>query len=178
MAVQIRKLSSGDWSAFREIRLRSLREAPEVYGTTLDQEVDQPDAFWRDRLADPLNAVFAGFEGQEAVALAGLRDGAGGNVRHRGFLWGVFVAGPARGQGVGERLMNAVLAHVDARPEIDFCELNVRSDNAFAIGLYERLGFRAVGTIPRALKHNGRYGDERMMVRDRPPQAIGLDSTA
>lgn len=168
MTVEIRRLKETEWEAFRAIRIEALRTAPEVFGTTLEQEADQAERFWRDRLADPLNAVFCGLEATTPVALAGLRDGAGGNVRHRGFVWGVFVAARWRGHGVGARLMRALLDHTDARTEIDFTEHNVRSDNATAIRLYERLGFRTVGTIPRALKHAGRYGDERVMVRDRP----------
>lgn len=171
MDVQIRRLQVADWSAFRAIRVQALSDAPEVYGTTLDQEVDQPETFWRDRLADPLNEVFAGFQAETAVALAGLRDGAGGNVRHRGFIWGVFVAPSARRQGTAGRLMRALLDHADTREEIDFCELNVRADNQAAVRLYETLGFRTTGMIPRALKHGGRYGDELMMVRDRPRTA-------
>jgi ribosomal protein S18 acetylase RimI-like enzyme len=168
MAADIRRLQPDDWSALRAIRLQALREVPEVYGTTLDQEIDRPDEFWRDRLTDPANPIFCGFQAGTAVALAGLRDGAGGNVRHRGFIWGVFVAGPWRGRGLGEAVMRALLDHADARAELDFTELNVRADNTSAARLYARLGFRAVGTIPRALKHAGRYGDELMMVRDRP----------
>lgn len=168
MAVEIRRLTPEDWAAFRTIRLRSLHDAPEVYGTTLDQEADKPEAFWRESLADPANAIFCGFLDGEVVALAGLRDGAGGNVRHRGFVWGVFVAERCRGAGVGTALMRGLLDNADARPEIDFTELNVRADNASAARLYERLGYRSIGTIPRALKHAGRYGDELMMIRDRP----------
>ncbi|WPZ33944.1 N-acetyltransferase [Thalassobaculum sp. OXR-137] len=170
MGVVIRRLTETDWSAFRTIRLRALETAPEVFGTTLDQEAGQPETFWRSRLADPLNAMVCGFDGDVPVAFAAQREGAGGNVRHRATIWGVFVAETHRCQGLGRQLMTALLALADARPGIEITELNVRADNLSAITLYERLGFRAIGTIPRALKHAGRYGDEVMMIREKPGQ--------
>lgn len=170
MSVDIRRLTGEDWAAFRTIRLQALETTPEVYGTTLDQEADQPEDFWRNRLADPLNAMVGGFDRERPVAFASLREGAGGNVRHRATIWGVFVAETHRRQGLGRQVMNALLALADARPGIEITELNVRADNRSAVALYERLGFHAIGTIPRALKHAGRYGDEVMMLRPKPDQ--------
>jgi ribosomal protein S18 acetylase RimI-like enzyme len=170
VTVDIRQMSERDWDAFRRVRLQALRLAPEVYGTTLDQEADQPESFWRGRLADPLNAMVCGLDGNQPVAFAGMRDGAGGNVRHRATIWGVFVADGYRGEGLGRRLMAGLLDIADARPELEITELTVRADNGSALRLYESLGFRPIGTLPRALKHAGRYGDEVMMIRERPAQ--------
>ncbi len=168
MTVVFRRLDADDWADFRQIRLRALTEAPQVYGTTLEQEDDKQDGFWRDRLEHPVNAVFAGYHGSDAVALAGLRLGAGGNVVHRGFIWGVFVAEEHRGRGVGRDLMSVLLDHADQQPGLEFCELNVIIDNAAAQRLYASLGFTVVGTIPKAIKHAGRYSDEHVMVRPSP----------
>ena len=150
--------------------MQALETAPEVYGTTLDQEADQPEDFWRSRLGDPLNAMVCGLEGERPVAFAGLREAAGGNLRHRATIWGVFVAESHRRQGMGRQVMTALLTLADTRPGIEITELTVRADNRSAIALYERLGFRVIGTIPRALKHAGRYGDEVLMLRLQPDQ--------
>ena len=172
MSVDIRRLTEEDWAAVRTIRLRALETAPEVFGTTLDQEAGQPESFWRSRLADPLNAMVCGFDGHGAVAFAGLREGAGGNVRHRATIWGVFVAETHRSQRLGRQVMTALLALADDLPGIETTELNVRADNPSAIALYRSLDFHAIGTIPRALKHEGRYGDEVMMIRRKPDQPL------
>jgi RimJ/RimL family protein N-acetyltransferase len=163
--VEVRRLGVSEWRALRSIRLRALAEAPAVYGTTLDQETDRPETFWRARLTNPLGAVFGGFASTEAVALAGLRRHAGGNVLHRCEIWGVFVAPEVRGAGVAKKLIGAVLDHAGAWTGVETVELNVRADNDAAIRLYDGLGFRRVGVLPDALKRAGRYGDELIMLR-------------
>lgn len=60
------------------------------------------------------------------------------------------------GKGIGSGLMNLL---------IDFCkksgaesiELEVRSDNERAIGLYKKFGFEKIGTNERYFKINGEY---------------------
>lgn len=74
-------------------------------------------------------------------------------MSHRASI-GVSVRRCAWHGGVGSALMEALI--VFARKNgIEQLELEVRSDNARAIQLYERFGFTKVGTIPAFLKVNG-----------------------
>lgn len=69
------------------------------------------------------------------------------------------------GLGIGTALLGEVL---DAARTAGYeqAELEVVSDNAPAIGLYKKLGFDAVGTMPRAMKYeDGRYADFLLMVK-------------
>ncbi len=67
------------------------------------------------------------------------------NENQRFLMDGIFVAAQARGQGVGSALLTAVTAEAAAR---GFAEvrLDVIDSNPRARALYERQGFRAVGT--------------------------------
>jgi len=87
-------------------------------------------------------------------------------MRHRGDIWGVYVAPDARGTGVGRRVMEHILEH--ARTRVLQVHLAVTATNAAAVALYDRLGFVRYGTEPRALKVNGRYLDEHLMVLQFP----------
>jgi predicted GNAT family acetyltransferase len=48
--MQVRAVSADDWKVWREIRLRSLKDAPDAFGSTYDREVGFTEAEWRDWL--------------------------------------------------------------------------------------------------------------------------------
>jgi len=60
-------------------------------------------------------------------------------------LISMWVAPEVRGAGVGEALIDAVMVWAESE-SIDTVVLAVRRRNAPAVALYERAGFRVVGT--------------------------------
>ena len=74
-------------------------------------------------------------------------------MSHRAGL-GITVRKRAWGQGVGTALMERLIAHAREQ-KIEIIELQVRSDNARAIRLYEKFGFVKIGHYPGFLKVNG-----------------------
>ena len=63
------------------------------------------------------------------------------------------VARDRQGQGIGARLLDALLAEADRRSPVVLLE--VRADNERAIALYERRGFAAIGRRPRYYQPSG-----------------------
>ena len=82
-------------------------------------------------------------------------------VQHLG-VFGISVARATWGLGVGQAMCLAALA---AARDIDVTKLSleVREDNATAIRLYEKVGFRVEGRAERALKVGGKYYANVMM---------------
>lgn len=161
---EILKLGPEDWALFRAVRLEALERAPHVFGTALHQEVDQPDSWWRGRLESADLGVHAARLAGDAVGMAGWMLPAAANARHRAYVWGVYVREGLRGTGIGRALVVAAIDEASAASEA--VDLHVLTDNAPAIRLYESLGFRIVGTVPRALKHAGVHRDQHLMARD------------
>lgn len=96
--------------------------------------------------------------------MAGFRRETSPKERHKGLLWGMYVAPDARRYRIGAALVQAVLDH--AAGEVEQVRLAVSQANAAAIGLYEQLGFVAYGHEPRSLKSPaGVYSDDLLMVR-------------
>ena len=87
-----------------------------------------------------------------------------GRMRHRG-EFGVSLKKAWWGCGAGSALTEAVLAFARAN---DFEQLNleVRSDNARAIRLYEKYGFRKLCVFPAFFKINGQAIDFDLMNLD------------
>ena len=97
--------------------------------------------------------------GRAIVLVAGLRDAIAGSAvvfRRRNSdiarLYSIAVADSVRGQGLGERLL-AACERAARRGGACRMRLEVRQDNASAIRLYERRGYRRFGV------HRGFYED-------------------
>jgi GNAT superfamily N-acetyltransferase len=135
----IRRLAAADWGAFRAVRLAALRDAPEAFGSTASDAERLDEAGWRRRVEG--RAVFiAEFAGQHAGLSAGIAGDHPGDAE----LISMWVAPAWRGQGVGDRLVEAVLAWAAAE-RFATVRLWVANGNARAERLYARHGFASTG---------------------------------
>ena len=74
------------------------------------------------------------------------------------------VARERQGEGIGGRLLDALLAEADRRSPVVLLE--VRADNEHAIGLYRRRGFAEIGRRRRYYQPSGT--DAVVMRREKP----------
>jgi RimJ/RimL family protein N-acetyltransferase len=160
--IDIRRMRPDEAVLFREIRLEALERHPEAFGASFEIEGARPLDWFADRLSR--FDVFGAFRGSELVGIAGFAVHDGPKYAHKGFLWTMFVRPHARSDGIGRRLVEAVIAR--AREMVEILELTVVSDNAPARRLYSGLGFVEYGLERRGLKHDDRYYDEVLMAKD------------
>ncbi len=73
-------------------------------------------------------------------------------MKHRASVFGVSVSPEARGQGCGDALLRAALAHARTWEGVTSVHLSVTETQAAARRLYARHGFRAWGTQPDAVR--------------------------
>ena len=73
-----------------------------------------------------------------------------------------------RGRGIGSRLLLELLAVADDWLDLRRIELTVYVDDAPAIALYERNGFRVEGTHEAFAFRDGSYVDAHAMARLKP----------
>ncbi len=137
----LQRLWPDDWRLWRDLRLRALAEAPAAFGSRLAdwQGAGDREERWRARLTDvPLNLA-ARWQNRWVGMVSGARVDA-----NRAELLSLWVDPSARGHQVGDALLEAVAAWA-RREGATWLALDVRSDNAPAIALYRRQGFRDVG---------------------------------
>ena len=84
-----------------------------------------------------------GYIGAELASVAALK-GMHGRASHRAAL-AISVRQKFWHRGVGTQMMNRLIEHARAGG-IEVIELEVRSDNASAINLYQKMGFERIGT--------------------------------
>jgi len=142
----IERLAGDQWARARDIRLRALRDAPDAYWATADDEAALSPAQWRARLARMDAVTFMAIvDGTDA----GLAVGAPHHdVPGDAGLYAMWVAPDVRGHGVGDALVSAVIAWARAAGHARL-RLEVADDNAHAVRLYERAGFGATGARGR-----------------------------
>ncbi len=163
--LHIRLLTKADAPAYRSLRLRALKEHPEAFGASHEDEAAAPIEKLVERLkiSLPNNPFFGAFNGETMMGQAALGRYNGMKIRHRAVLWGVYIVPEARGQGAGESLINAVLEYARSQPGLEDVVLSLTVGNEAARQLYVRLGFTSWGIHPNSLKLDGQYYDFEWM---------------
>ena len=133
---EIRRLDPNDWRVWRDLRLRSLADSPDAFGSTLEREEAFAEEDWRDRVQSMTIVAFV--EGKPAAMGSGYRIRSG---------WVQVVAmwtDPAyRGRGLARQVLDAVVR--SARSENRRLVLDVARGNSAARTAYEHYGFVATG---------------------------------
>ena len=157
----IRLLVPADAAVYRDVRLEGLKQNPEAFGSAFAFENEKPQSWFGDRIAG--SEIFGAFVAGALLGVAGYRQLDGPKERHKGVLWGMYVRADSRKSGLGKRLVEAVVEHASGR--VEQINLTVVAENLTAQRLYAGLGFVCYGRENRALKQDGRYYDEILMVR-------------
>lgn len=137
---------------------------PAALGAALAAQLARPGALFI--VAENANGELSGFVAIEPRQAARLRHTA---ELHMG------VAPHARGQGLGQHLLQAALTAMRAEGIIELLYLMVRADNAAAVSLYRRNGFAALATLAGDTRIDGRYYDGVLMryaVAESPFQTL------
>lgn len=144
MVSTIRRAVSRDWRESRAIRLEALQDAPLAFATTHAQAADFSEEVWRQRIVDSAQFL-AILDGVVVGTATGLTDPEDSGVV---LLVAMYVTPAARGKGIGEQLVSAVVAQARA-DGARRVRLYVVETNSGAERLYARCGFVRTGaTIP------------------------------
>lgn len=145
--VIVRRLSPHEWPAYRDLRLKALRDSPDAFGSTFEREQLRSDAEWAARLAAtdgsdeslPLVAV----SDDEFVGLAwGRLDASDDRVAHVYQMW---VSPTRRGRGIGSLLIDTLIEWARSVRATQLC-LSVTCGNAPAERTYSKAGFEPLGS--------------------------------
>lgn len=99
--ITVRTLSEDDWQDYRSVRLEALRESPEAFAATAEQEEAYDEAFWRERMVRSERLV-AERDGR-AIGVVSIGTAKGSDSTAE--LFGLWVHPAARGSGVATRLV-------------------------------------------------------------------------
>lgn len=144
----IRILTPCDWALYKAVRLSSLQDSPDAFGSTYEREATFSAAEWQTRLDLQARAL-------EALPLIAEMDG-----KAVGLAWGLIHApdletahlyqmwtSPAqRGKGIARSLLSEIKSWATGR-RCKHLMLAVTTGNAAAVGLYRAAGFMPTGQL-------------------------------
>jgi GNAT superfamily N-acetyltransferase len=153
--IRIRRFAPQEWPAYRALRLRSLADSPDAFGSSFKAEEAWAHELWMARLTAaavsgrdcPLVAESSGADGAMLGLVWAKCDAGNAAIVNLFQMW---VAPEARGRGVAAALLDEAVAwarSIQAR----VVQLGVVCSNEPAIQLYVRKGFRDVG-VPEPIR--------------------------
>jgi ribosomal protein S18 acetylase RimI-like enzyme len=165
MDIVIRMLQPHESAIYREVRLACLKNVPEYFGSTYEEEVLNPKFSFETYIenASPDHAMFGAFDGERLIGITGFNRMARKRASHRGEIVQVYVDSSYRGQNIGEKLLRHALDYAFTLDGIEQVQLSVISSNKTAIRLYEKLGFKTFGVQSNYFKVGDIYMDQQFM---------------
>ena len=163
MQASFRRLQPTDAAVYQSLRLEGLRLASRAFQSTVEEESALALDAYRTRLANAENATIGAFVDGRLVGIGTLLRETRTRIRHRGEIVGMYVTPSARGGHVGSGIMERLIAHA-RHSGVRHIGLELAADNVPARQLYERVGFRICGQLPRAQLHGDEWVDTTLMV--------------
>lgn len=164
--MEVRPLEKSEAELFHSFRLRGLRECPEAFGSTFEEEAGATPEEVRERFnCAEDNFVLGAFDDAgRLVGVAGFYRHTHLKLRHTGGVWGMYVEPSARGRGAGRALLSALVERAARLDGLERVVLDVVVGVEAARRLYLSHGFRPYAVEERAMKKDGVYYDVEHMV--------------
>jgi phosphinothricin acetyltransferase len=153
----IRRLTSEDWPAVREIYLAGIATGDATFET-------EAPSWERWHSSHHAFARLIATEGITVFGWAALSPVSTRQVYSGVAEVSVYVAESARGQGLGRRLLEALIAEAEQN-EVWMLQASIFPENVASLKLHEACGFRVVGRRERIAKRQGVWRDTILMER-------------
>lgn len=141
--IEIVTLQPEDWRQYRDLRLRALKEEPQAYGSTYEDNAKRPDEFWQKRLEESLIMstqwlVFAKSDRMLVGMMGAFIEKEQSDSAH---IIAVYVIPEARGKGIAKSLMKELLESIKTNKQIKNIIVDVNVEQTVAFNLYKNSGF-------------------------------------
>ncbi|MDA1188350.1 MAG: GNAT family N-acetyltransferase [Chloroflexi bacterium] len=168
VSLVIRTFTAEDAAENQRLRLRALIEHPEAFSSSYEKESKAT----LEQVAEKLGGIaksqdefiLGAFKGIQLVGMVGFYRELMDKERHKGFLWGMYVAPEARSHKVGRKLLQELIKRAGSLVGLTQIRTGVVTTNEAARNLYKQLGFESYGIEKNALYVNGNYYDMDLLV--------------
>lgn len=167
--MEIIKLPLSEWENYKNLRLRALKEDPQAFGASFEENSKYSEDEWKRRLNNALEAktnwlLFAKEKGK-LVGMIGAYVEKGTN--DTATLISMFVPKEERGKRISKALMEKLLVELSRNKSLKKVELTVNTIQEPAISLYLGFGFKETG-VQKFKMGDGKTANEFKMERKLP----------
>lgn len=157
----VSRLKQDRYNDFKTLRLESLIEDSQAFGSSYEEEINFPDEVWKSRITNMLFAM----DNNQLLGMIGFLPRSRLKTCHVADIFSFYVRKEHRGLGIGWKLLNESLNIIEKNQEIRKITLGVNSEMEAAIHLYSKSGFTISGRLVKELKINGDFFDEFVMEK-------------
>ena len=146
MSIATRALTVQDWQTFRQIRLRALREHPDVYSGSYGEAAARTERDWIEMLDGKGKCIFGLFDGERIVGIAAVFTSRADPDGQSGVLAMDYIDPRYRGRGLSGRLYRARIDWAMQHPPLRRLVVSHREGNEPSRRANQSFGFKFVGT--------------------------------
>lgn len=157
----IKRLTEDDWQHLKHIRLESLKDSPNNFESSYEEEIQKSDEKWRS-WPNRCYALGAFLEGTLIGSCRFFQE-FGAKLSHKGNIYSMYIKPKYRGNGIAKMLIKEVIA-LGKKQNCTQIHLTCVATNTIAINLYTKYGFKIYGIEPNAIKVDDKFYDEYLMV--------------
>lgn len=159
--VDIRALVAADLPAYKALRDSMLAAHPEAFTSDAATERKRSAQSLLPRLgldsSEGGRFVLGAWQAGQLAGTLGCERDLRIKVCHIGHFVGMMVRSDLQGAGIGRSLLEAGIVAARRVAGMQMLTLTVTASNAAAVRLYERAGFVRFGSLPQAIRVDGRY---------------------
>lgn len=155
-----RQLISTDYDEYKRVRLVSLKQYPDNFGTTYDEELNSKSLKLEEaiKFKGHNNFAFGAFSSEEKIiGICGFVTEPRLKTQHRGEIVHMFVEARYAAQGIGTKILQLVINKAFDNTQIEQIILGVVYTNEKAVKLYKQLGFVEYGRLEKYFKTATQY---------------------
>lgn len=160
--MKIKKILVKDCELYHALRLKALKECPEAFSSSYEEEVDMSIDSIQKRLRHKDYVTLGAYDNDQLVGMVTLLHEPRKKTKQNGRIVSMFVDANYRKQGVGHKLLDKIIAKARDK-KIENLFLTVTKENYLAINLYQHYGFVTYGVEKRAIKIDDTYYDNNLM---------------
>jgi RimJ/RimL family protein N-acetyltransferase len=166
MNITYRKLSPEESRKYKAIRLQCLKNFPEYFGSTYEEQITLPKLPFETYIEEqtPDKFTVGAFDREKLIGICSVSLETRKKTRHIGEIIQMYVNSAYKGKKIGLNLLQAAMQEAFSNPEIEQLKLSVVTTNASANRIYDQAGFKEYGHLKNNFKSDGQYFDQRLMV--------------